>query len=200
MDKKDCFAEVIESHLAHFTAQCWQWNRPPIFGSLVRVQDATKTIFGIVTHIQTGSIDPMRTPFAYQKTEAELMAEQPQIFEFLKTSFTAHVVGHRVMTPDAPLLYQCAPTPSPIHGFVGQCPPEQAITFFARTDYIPLLFANTQTILNLDELLLAIVSYRTSLGPIPQNELDEFCQAFTILTGNDYRRLKLLLKRIEAVV
>jgi hypothetical protein len=200
MNKKDCFAEVIESQLSHFTAQCWQWNRYPTFGGLVCVSDASKTVFGIVTHIQTGSIDPTRTPFAYQKTEAELMAEQPQIFEFLKTAFTVHIVGHLCTTSPNTIRYQLAPTPCSIHAFVGQCPTEQAQAFFSRTDYVQLLFANAHTILNLDELLLATITYRASLGPLTHEELDDFCQAFTILTGNDYRRLKLLLQRIEAVV
>ena len=78
------FAEVIESSLGVFTAQCWQWDYFPEFGSLVQVKSGGDRILGVVIQVQTGSMDPMRYPFPYQKTEDELRKEQPQIFEFLK--------------------------------------------------------------------------------------------------------------------
>ena len=55
---------------------------------MVTIQAPGRTVCGIVHQVQTGSMDPVRYPFAYQKTEAELRAEQPQIFEFLKTTFS----------------------------------------------------------------------------------------------------------------
>ena len=84
--KRAAFSEVIDSSLHGFTAQSWQWDDFPAFGQLVTVQSGTRTLFGIVYQVHTGSMDPVRYPFPYQKTEAELLAEQPQIFEFLKTA------------------------------------------------------------------------------------------------------------------
>ena len=90
---KEPFAEVIESFLDSYLAQCWQWDDVPDFGSLVFTRRDKNTIFGIVTQIQTGSSDPIHYPFPYKKTEEELMAEQPQIFECLKTTFRVQIVG-----------------------------------------------------------------------------------------------------------
>src|SRR5262245_17591697 len=81
------FAEVIQSSLESFTAQCWDWNYFPHFGSLVQTESPTHIIFGTVIQVHTGSMDEARSPFPYQKTEDQLRVEQPQIFEFLKTTF-----------------------------------------------------------------------------------------------------------------
>ncbi len=194
------FAEIIESSLDHYTAQSWQWDNYPTFGSLVQVQDAHKTIFGIVSHIQTGSIDPTRSPYPYQKTEAELRAEQPQIFEFLKTTFLVQIVGYTQMTNQDKIFYILPPTPCKIHSFVAPCTHSQAIHFFTRPDFLHLLFAFYQNIPNLDELLLAMLKHLLHEKIFDLNTLDSFCQIFTLQTGNDYRRLKLFLQRVEALV
>src|SRR5690349_14278413 len=89
------FAEVIESSLHGFLAQTWQWDNFPAFGSLVTVTSNKRTHLAIVHQIKTGSMDPIRYPFPYQKTEEELLAEQPQIFEFLKTAFSCLTIGYQ---------------------------------------------------------------------------------------------------------
>src|SRR6478609_5317855 len=91
----NAFAEVIESSLQGFTAQCWQWDNSPTFGSMVTIAGKKRTLFGLVHQMHTGSTDPVRYPFAYQKTEEELLREQPQIFAFLKTSFMCLIIGYQ---------------------------------------------------------------------------------------------------------
>ncbi|MFA5306203.1 MAG: HAS-barrel domain-containing protein [Candidatus Babeliales bacterium] len=194
------FAEIIESQLDHYTAQCWQWDNFPSFGSLVCVEEETRTVLGVVTTIATGSIDPTRTPYPYQKTEAELRAEQPQIFEFLRTIFTVAIVGYRTHTPTTKLYYHLPPTPRKIHAFVGNADSSLASQFFAQPDYLHLLFTCTQTLSNIDELLLAIIHQHYLNGDLKQANIDAFCNTFALLTGNDYRRLKLFLKRIEVAI
>lgn len=194
------FAEIIESHLDHYTAQCWQWDNFPSFGSLVCVEEEGRTVLGVVTTIATGSIDPTRTPYPYQKTEAELRAEQPQIFEFLRTIFTVAIVGYHTHTPTNKLCYLLPTTPRKIHAFVGNADATLAAQFFAQPDYLHLLFANTSTLANIDELLLAIMHQQHINYPLEQHHIDAFCHTFALLTGNDYRRLKLFLKRIETTI
>lgn len=109
------FAEVIESSLHSFTAQSWQWNTFPAFGSFVAIKNGVSTIYAVVHHIQTGSMDPQRTPFTYQKTEEELLAEQPQIFAFLKTTFSCAILGY---THKGAINYTVSPEPPKIHAFV----------------------------------------------------------------------------------
>ena len=97
------FAEIIESSLSMWTAQCWQWNHSPVFGSIVQTKTLKRTIFGIVYKIETGSIDPIRQPFIYKKTEEELLKEQPQIFEFIRTTFSCLTIGY---FEDEKIFYQ----------------------------------------------------------------------------------------------
>lgn len=194
------FAEVIESHLDHYTAQCWQWDNFPSFGNLVCVEEEGRTVLGVVTTIATGSMDPTRTPYPYQKTEAELRAEQPQIFEFLRTIFTVTIVGYRTHTSTNKLYYRLPPTPRKVHAFVGNADAVLAAQFFAQPDYLHLLFACTNTLANVDELLLAIMHRHHANGHLEQAHIDAFCNTFALLTGNDYRRLKLFLKRIETAI
>jgi len=194
MKKNACFAEIIESCLDHFTAQCWQWDNLPSFGTLVQVEDNDQVVLGIVTSIKTGSIDPARSPFPYQKTEEELMAQQPHIFEFLKSTFTVQIVGYKKDY----IAYLLPPKPSKIHAFVSPCDPTTSRLFFQKHDFLHLLFAFSHNIENLDELLLAIISQQKTL--FSANSLDDFCKNFTLLTGSDYRRLKLFLKRAQSIL
>ncbi len=190
------FAEIIESSIHTYTAQCWQWDLFPSFGSLVHVDDGERIVFGIVSNIQTGSIDPTRQPFTYQKTEAELRAEQPQIFEFLKTSFTVHIVGYQVKNTGA-IAYLLPTTPCKIHAFVQTSSLQIKKRFFSQPDFLNLLFAFNASILNLDELLLTLTKDCLAQKIYDHKSIDEFCKIFTILIGNDYRRLKLFLNRID---
>ena len=188
------FAEVIESSLTSWVAQSWQWNTFPSFGSLLMVQAKQRDLFGIVCHIQTGSMDPTRSPFPYQKTEDELLAEQPQIFEFLKTTFTCTILGYREKDQ---ICYLLPPHPAQIHAFVQDALPEQAAVFLANYGYLNLLLGGFQQLYNPDELLLALLRYQTVNNLLSADQLQHIIKKFCLLSGNDYRRLKLLASRIE---
>ena len=196
--KIDFFAEIVGSNLQFFSAQTWRWDNFPKFGSLVQSQSDKRIIIGCVTQIETGSIDPMRSPFAYRKTEDELMAEQPQIFEFLRTTFNVQIIGY-IDENQNKINYQLAPTPCKIHSFVKECTNDILGQFFQEPLYIHILFAALNQSCSLDELLLAILNNLATKKILTQAMLDEFCQTFSLLTGNDYRRLKLFLKRVEKI-
>lgn len=189
------FAEVVSSSLEHFSAQCWDWDKQPSFGSLVTVRMQHLTLFGCVTQVTTGSLDPMRVPTAYKKTEEQLRAEQPQIFEFLTTHFEAQIVGYIQHQQPHEILYMLPPLPSKIHAFVTACSPAMGAHFYAKNDYLHLLFAFQAKLINLDELLLAILAKQVQQGVLTKELFNAFCQTYAMLNGNDYRRTKLLLQR-----
>ncbi len=191
------FAEVIESSLTGWLAQSWQWDLFPIFGSLVTVQQGNKTLFGIVHQIQTGSMDPVRYPVAYQKTQEELLAEQPQIFEFLKTTFSCLTIGFK---QKGAILYQLSPEPPKIHSFVQYASKQECQEFFADERYLHSLFGLQNQIVNLDELLLALLNYIKQQSLLSEEKITQFIEYFTLLAGNDYRRLKIFLQRVQALL
>lgn len=190
------FAEIIESSLIGWLAQSWQWNTFPTFGSLVTTQAQSRTIFGIVYQIQTGSMDPIRYPFPYQKTEEELLQEQPQIFEFLKTTFSCLTLGYREKNT---IWYQIAPEPSKIHSFIYPISAELRTEFFCDDQYLHILFGSSH-LTNLDELLLALLKNLSDTKILNSNTIERFIETFSLLSGNDYRRLKLFLQRVEQIL
>lgn len=191
------FAEVIDSSLQGWLAQSWQWNQFPTFGSLVSIETKKRTLFAVVHQVQTGSMEPMRYPFPYQKTQEELMKEQPQIFEFLKTTFSCLTLGYQEKES---MYYLTAPEPPPIHAFVHPIDPELARQFFCNPAYLHVIFSNANQLSNLDELLLALLKHQKDVELFSEKKINSFINAYSLLTGNDYRRLKLFLQRVQQIV
>lgn len=195
------FAEVVESSLQGFKAQSWEWNQAPQFGSLmvakVAVGSSERSIYGIVHHIETGSIDSSRSPFLYKKTIEELQAEQPQIFEFLKTSFSICTLGFK---EHGKLQYQFAPTPPPIHAFVAEVDDATYREFFSTDAFLPILFNASDQLYNLDELLLALFRVLSSKKLLTAHLLQQMMETISLLNGNDYRRMKLFLHRAHGII
>ncbi len=194
---KTAFAEIIESSLASWTAQCWQWDLPPTFASLVIAEHQAAKLFGIVHHIQTGSLDPARQPFAYQKTEEELKRDQPQIFEFLQTTFTCTTVGYQ---ENNKIFYHLPDNPVKIHTFVQPATKEQYQLFFAQEHFLHLLFNLSSQMCNLDELLLALFKQLLQKKIITSAQLEGFIETFATLCKNDYQKLKIFLQRTDFLI
>lgn len=187
------FAEIIESSLHGWLAQSWQWDTFPPFGSLICIEQKERTHIGIVHQVQTGSMEPGRYPFPYKKTEQELLKEQPQIFEFLKTSFNCLAVGYY---QKGRIYYSLAPQPPKIHGFVAPLERDLAKQFLSSERYLHTIFSVGNKIENLDELLLALLDQQRQEGILSQDKVTRFMQTYSLLTGNDYRRMKLFLQRV----
>jgi hypothetical protein len=169
------FAEVIQSSITSSTIQCWQWNIIPELGSLITIQTKKQLYFGIINMIQLGSADPSRQAYAYQKTEEELQAEQPQVFEFLQTT--------------------CTYLPPNIHSFVSLATAEHYQLFFETEMYLPLLLQ--QQIIPQEELLLAVLRKRAANQALTKKSLLQCIDLFAYHC-NDYRKLRLFLQRIES--
>lgn len=190
---KQAFSEVIQSSLQTWTGQSWKWDTFPAFGSLVTITTPQRIWFGLVYQINTGSGDPGRTPFAYKKTEAELLAEQPQIFEFLRTTFDCLAIG---FMENEHVFYQTPPEPPKIHAFIQYSSAQLNKQFFNSTAFLPLLFTS-EHIKNKDELLLSILRHQKQLNCLTQEKLENIIESVALLTGNDYRRIKIFSERLS---
>lgn len=196
IDKHHYIAEIVESSLYNWTAQCWRWDTVPEFGSLIHIPHKKRTIYGLVYGITTGSLDSNRYPFTYQKTEEELMAEQPQIFEFLKTHIACVTLGFE---EHEKVIYQIPPEPPKIHAFVGAVPPQTLKVFFSRPDFLHLLFQSPETT-QIDELFLALLRHLKKHNLVTTEKITSYLETITLLIGNDYRRLSILMQRIESLI
>ena len=197
MAENKYFAEIIESSITNWLAQSWSWDTFPSFGSFLAIEAPKRTIFGIVYQIQTGSMDPIRYPFPYKKTEEELLKEQPQIFEFLKTTFSCITIGYQ---EKGKINYLVSPEPPKIHAFVYQPTLETHKIFFSNMRYLHLLFMHSASIFNLDELILAILKSHAQYAFLTPEKLLSFMETYSLLIGNDYRRIKLFLQRAEPLI
>lgn len=197
MKNNKAFAEVIDSSLQGWLAQSWVWNKFPTFGSLVAIETDKRILFGVVHQVQTGSMEPMRYPFPYQKTQEELLRDQPQIFEFLKTTFSCLTIGYQ---EKGRIYYLAAPEPPPIHSFVSPMDNDLAKQFFCSEKYMHVIFGASDQLFNIDELLLALIKQQKELMVFSDKKIAIFVNAYSLLTGNDYRRLKLFLQRVEHII
>jgi len=190
-------AEVVASTLTSYTAQCWAWDTMPLFGSLVCASYDDITTFGVVTNIQTASSDTQRLPFPYQKTPAELRAEHPQIFEFLRTTFEVAVMGYQEKTA-AVITAAIPPRPASIHAFIRPASPEEETHFFASPHFLTVLFGCHAGNPLLDETVISVLRGLMQKGSINATLFEDYYHTLTLLMGNDYRRLKILLQRLES--
>ncbi len=191
------FAEVIESGLHSWRAQCWDQETIPAYGSVVTIDCGSRKLFGLVHDSTIGSHDTHRMVFTYQKTQEELQRDHPHIFEFLQTTFRCITLGYQ---EEGILYYQLPAEPPKIHSFVSQATDEELKQFFAHTQYCHTLFLHAQTIFSLDDLLLALLKELSQKGILTQDNLSQFIETFSLLTANDYRRLKLFLQRVEPFI
>lgn len=192
MNNNQFFAEIIQGNLSEWTGQCWKWNVIPQFGSLMTTSHGSLKIFGIVHSIKTGSMDPIRIPIAYQKTEEELLRDQPQIFEFLQTTFTCITVGYQEQNK---IFYHVPNKPPKIHAFIGHASLEECQRFFASDQFLHLLFNSSAQGINLDELLLTLLKELQEKKILDKTKFYDFIETFSMLYKHDYQRLKIFLKR-----
>lgn len=197
MINNQSFAEVIEGNLSSWTGQSWKWDHIPEFGSLVITTSNQIKMYGIVCNIQTGSSDPARKPMAYQKTEKELLRDMPQIFEFLQTKFNCIAVGYQ---QNNSIFYHVPSQPAKIHSFIYKADDDEYKAFFSSNQFLNILFNQQSQILNIDELLLAIIKNLQEKKCLDKSYLHDFIETFSILSKNDYQKLKIFLYRMQSMM
>ena len=191
------FGEIIESSLTEWKIHCWRWDATPAFASPVIVTRDALTLFGIVFHVQTGSIEPGRSPFAYQKTEEELMRDQPHIFSLLQTTCRCAVIGYAEHEKN---YHQIPSHPPKIHAFVRLASDEELKRIFSGTAYAYMLF-NNETLAPLHrELMLALFKQLRGKKLLTDAHIRECIHVFSMALRHDYRTLKMFLQRLEAML
>lgn len=190
------FGEIIESSLDMWTAQSWKWDQFPNAGSLVVAEMSTEKVFGVITRLETGSIDPNRTPFAYQKTEEELLREQPHIFSYLMTRCFCIAVGFQPKGVDTSIVYHQVPRPPKIHTFIRPAEDEEKKIFFNTHEYLYLLFKALPREL-CDEILLAIIREEGENFDKKEQKYLDFFKTYAHLINHEYARLRRFTSRAE---
>lgn len=193
LDKNFYLGEVVYGAVSQWTCQAWNWDKYPEFGTVICVEDETRPIFGVIYHIKTGSEDQGRQAFAYQKTQIELQQEQPQIFEFLKTDFSAVPLCYQDHNQ---LIYAMPVRPPKLHAFVRLATSFELAEILSHFSAMHVLFSQYHKIEYFEELLLALLRYLERFDLISRNLLMQISEQLSLATTNDYRRLKMFMDRV----
>lgn len=191
------FAEILDSNIISFTAQCWEWNTPIEFGALITTTTNNRKIFGIVYDIATTPFDANRQPVTYQMTQEQLLQHQPQIFEFLSTKFSCVAIGYSEEHNN--MIYNVPPQPTKMHEFVIYGTKQDYIECFEHAQFLYLLH-NANLPCNLQELLLAIIKQQINNQVLTKKRLNGLIESFFMLNKNNYLQTKMFLSRLQQLL
>jgi hypothetical protein len=186
-------AEVIESSLQHLSAECWPDHEVPSCGSLIVTDDQDVCRYAFVYASHMNADETLRSVRAYQKTQEELRAQQPHIFAFLKTTVSALIVGE---DKGDRIQHMHASRPIALHTFVRLADQQEYHRFFMTSHYIALIFGQAHVVGAVEELLLHIIVAMKQQG-VPSSAHEDLIDAYVMLSGADYRRMKLFLYRVQ---
>ena len=193
MNQAQDLGEVVYSTISQWTTRAWQWDCYPEFGSVVRLQSDHTTIFGVVYYIKTGSEDPTRQAFAFGQDQKTLKQNQPQVFAFLSTDFSAVPLAYQQQSR---LVYAMPPRPPQIHAFVRLASVDELAVLLAGHGCVHALFSQYSKIEYFEELLLAFLRYLEQNNLVSKKLLMQISEQLSLATANDYRRLKMFMDRV----
>jgi hypothetical protein len=196
--------EVIETSLTRYAAQSYELDQSPPFGGLVRVRDRSGKyeIFGAVSQIATGGLDPGRRAVARSAGKPGLADEQvyqdnPQLNRLLKTVFEVVVLGWR-QSEQSRISYVFPDYPPPLHYSVALCSDEQVVEFTSKTLYLrALLNAEGAPV---EELVAAVMRRGAAAlggGAKGRTFLVDTGRALARLLKEDYERLRTILEKCD---
>jgi hypothetical protein len=183
--------EIIASSTTRFTAQCPSEEDAPDFGGFVVVEAAPGRALAVVCEVRSGSFDAHRRPVAFGLSEEDLYQQQPQLRELLTTEFDALLVGYAA--DGEPWRQLLPPRPPRLHRFVHDAEPEAVRAVTAGGDYLRTLVAGEAS----DDLLAAAVRASLDASDDHSAAVVQAGQALARLLGDDYDRLRVLLRRVR---
>ena len=188
--------EVIRSATSGFTAQCYELDRFPHLGGLVKTENSDAQIYGIVFNATTCGIDPGRKPLARGKDEVSeeaLYQSNPQIAKLLRSEFEALVVGYKT---DDKVFHYLPPKPAPIHSFVYLCS-NQEVTEFSRSFEFLNTILNSSITLPHEELIAAALRNMSTVQEDRHAFLVAAGKHLATVLSSDFSRLRTILERIK---
>jgi hypothetical protein len=188
--------EVIGSSNTELIAQSHLLYESPAFGAFVRVDAREETVYGVVFASYTHSLEPNRLAVAYHRSELELRAEQPQIFELLKTKFEAVIVGYKGKEV---VRSQLPPKPPRIHAFVYPLTPLEVKRVTADLGFLRLLLAGARAPNRapVDELVAAALAHAVDAHGGDRAFLVRAGKELARLLKDDYETLSSILRRVR---
>ncbi|MEM1128120.1 MAG: hypothetical protein AAGI71_15850 [Bacteroidota bacterium] len=191
-------AEVIASSTRQFEAEVYRTAEAPAFGTWVQVQAAEgPVLYGVVSHVTIGSVEPGRQARALGKTPDELRREMPQVLELLRTTFRAQVVAYQA--PSGPVRQTLPPHPADLHAFVTPCTPADVQRVAAPYDFLRTLVHHPDPEVPVDDLLVALLGQVYVAHGAQHGGRDALLTAGKMLgrlLDDDHERLRSIFRRV----
>ncbi|MFO8100238.1 MAG: HAS-barrel domain-containing protein [Salinibacter sp.] len=198
MDTSDAIGEVIESSTRRFVAEVYEEAEAPAFGTWVRVPHAQGTdLFGLVSHVETGSYDSNRQAVALGLSPEERAEEMPMVQELLRTTVRVQLLACR--DPEGDLRQTRPPHPPDIHDFMYPCPDETLRALGVPADVLRTLVEHPDPAVPVDDLLVAVLRsiYKAHGGETGgRPALVVAGRTLSRLLDDDHERLQSILRRV----
>lgn len=111
--------EIVEASTSSWRSVSLRTFAAPAFGSFLKTTDGSRTIYGVVSHVQHAPVDPARRAVPLGRSWEELQREQPQVIDLLATEFEAICVAFA--EEDGEVYAYLPPLPPRVHDFVEAC-------------------------------------------------------------------------------
>jgi hypothetical protein len=193
--------EIISSNTISFTSQCIKEEsdrltlpQAPYFGSFVIAQgeELGFDILAVVSEISSKSIDSVHQPVAMNMTKEELRMNQPQIFDLLRTDFSAITIGYIL---NDKVFHYIPPHPPQIHDFVFSCDAKDILKITEKPDYLRTLLNSSSSLS--EELISSNIRYSYYARGCNRDFLINTGKELSNLLKDNYDRLSSILKRIK---
>ncbi len=198
MSDEQPIGEVIESSTRTFVAEVYDEVEAPAFGHWVRVDGTDDAaLFGLVSHVETGSYDSNREAVALGLSPEERAEEMPMVQELLRTTVRAQVLACRDRT--GRVRQTLPPHPPDIHDFVHSCTDEDVRALDAPFDFLRTLVEHANPEVPVDDLLVAVLrriyeAHGAEHGG--RQALVAAGRALSRLLDDDHERLQSILRRV----
>lgn len=194
----DPIAEVIESSTRQFVAEVKRGAPAPDFGSWVEVEgEGGSVAYGLVSHVEIGSVEPGRRAVALGRSSEELRREMPHVLHLLRTTFRAQVLAYRAAGASAP-RQTLPPRPAAIHAFVSACSQETTCGLGEPFDFLRTLTQSPDPAVPVDDLVVAAIRAHTHAQGGAQAQrasLVRAGRALSRLLRDDHERIQSILRR-----
>jgi hypothetical protein len=155
--------EIVAVSTTTFTAQSYELNQSPAFGSLLRVPSAREmTYYALCYGSETGSIEPGRHAVAWgrgEDDEEDIYRRQPQLGQVLRTTFDALLVGY---ASGERTVQRVPAMPPHLHALVYEAGSEETAAFNGDLAY--LRFVLRTPLPNADDFIAAAIMHAYQAG------------------------------------
>jgi hypothetical protein len=192
--------EIVAVATTTFTAQSYDLNHAPAFGSLLRVPVPTghgrsPLYYALCYGAQTGAIEPGRHAVAWGRfddDEDDIYRRQPQLSQVLRTTFDALLVGYA--NGDA-VVQRVPAMPPRLHALVYEATREEVALFNADLGY--LRFVLRTPLPNADDFIAAAIEHAQRAMGGDRAFLVAAARTVVRLLGSEHERVMNILELLD---